>query len=81
MLAAWFLLQLLAFASCVSVEDFFPFGEGVGDLKLPNRKHAFGNAFDLNGTYSFYNRDYNALKVSKMHYFHAHGSFLLFITN
>ena len=48
------------------MEDFFPFGEAVGDLKLPSKKHAFGKALMLNGTYSFYNTGYNELQVSRM---------------
>lgn len=72
MFAAWIFLHCLAFASSVSLEDFFPFGEAVGDAKLPNKKHALAKVLNINGTYSFYNKGYNALQVSKIAYFYCH---------
>ncbi|CAH3116215.1 unnamed protein product [Porites lobata] len=63
MFVGWIFLQILAFANCVSDEDFFPFGESAGDLKLPARKHAFGKVLMLNGTYSFYNTGHKQLQV------------------
>ncbi|PFX25811.1 Nidogen-1 [Stylophora pistillata] len=63
MLSITLLLHLLACASSVPLEDFFPFGEGTGDVKIPDRKHMFGDVFNLYSTYSFYNQDYNDLRV------------------
>lgn len=64
MFVGWIFLEILAFANCVSDEDFFPFGESAGDLKLPARKHAFGKVLMLNGTYSFYNAGHKQLQVN-----------------
>lgn len=64
MFVGWIFLQILAFANCVSEEDFFPFGESAGDLKLPARKHAFGKVLMLNGTYSYYNTGHKQLQVN-----------------
>ena len=70
MLAACTFLLLFVFASCVSLEDFFPFGEAVGDAKLPNEKHVFGKVFNLYSTYSFYNKGFNDLRVSEFSRFY-----------
>lgn len=66
MLTSLIFLQLLTFVNCVRLGDFFPFGEAVGDAKLPNKRNAFGKMLNLNGTYSFYNKDYNVLQVSEL---------------
>lgn len=64
------ILQLFVFANCVSLEDFFSFGEAVGDVKLPNKKHVFGKVFNLYSTYSFYNKGFNDLRVSEFSRFY-----------
>lgn len=64
------LLSLFIFANCVSLEDFLPFGEAAGDVKFPNEKHVFGKAFNLDSTYSFYNKGYNDLRVSEFSRFY-----------
>lgn len=66
MLTVCIFLHLFTFASCVSLEDFFPFGEVAGDVKSSDKKHVFGKVFNLYGTYSFYNKGYNELRVSKI---------------
>lgn len=66
MLLICLLLHLFTCASCVRLEDFFPFGEATGDVKIPDRKHVFGKVFNLYNTYSFYNKGYNDLQVSEI---------------
>lgn len=65
MLGVCIFLQLFVFASCVSLDEFFPFGEAAGDVKLPNRNHVFGTVVNLYSTYSFYNKGFNDLRVSE----------------
>ena len=74
MLGVCIFLQLFVFASCVSLEEFFPFGEAVGDVKLPNRNHVFGKVFNLYSTYSFYNKGFNDLRVSEFSGFYLRWS-------
>lgn len=66
MLAVCIFLPLFTFASCVSLKDFFSFGEVAGDAKSPDKNHVLGKVFNLYGTYSFYNKGYKELQVSKM---------------
>lgn len=67
MLVVCVFMQLFTLASCTSLEDFYPFGEAAGDpVKSPDQKHVFGKAFNLDSTYSFYNKGYNKLQVSEI---------------
>ena len=66
MLSVGLLLHILACASSVPLKDFFPFGEGTGDVQIPDKKHVLGDVFNLHSTYSFYNHDYNDLQVSQI---------------
>lgn len=70
MLAVCTFLQLFVFASCVSLEDFFPLGEAAGDVKSPDKKYVFGKVFNLYSTYSFYNKGFNELRVSEFSRFY-----------
>ena len=57
-------LQFATVINSVSIEDFYPFGEAVGDLKVPHGKHATGSVLHLNCSYQFYNTVFAELRVS-----------------